>query len=147
MHRVPLVRFCRPFAGGAFQRLATVIPEGFRQDRLGGLVWLELAPGETIDALLELPRSEDIAEREGAIYAGLLTVEFFDALSKALGAATAKNCPGDFSTSATILARRRYSAEQIRDAKLAFIRHGAYCDCQALLTARTALAELAAGVA
>lgn len=125
-----------------FQRLATVIPEEFRKDRLAGFVWLELAPDETVDAFLELPRSEDVAKREGLIYAGLVQAGLFEALTRALGPATAKNCPGDFSTLAAILARRSYPDHQIREAKLAFIRHGAYCDCQALWLARHALAEL-----
>ncbi len=130
-----------------FHRLVAAVPEGFRADRLDGLVWLELAPRETIDTFLNLPRSEDVVDREASVYADLVEVGFFELLAKSLGRSPAKKCPGDFSTSATVLADIRRSLGQIRDAKLVFIRHGAYCDCQVLKSVHPALAELHAGAA
>ncbi|MFQ5415113.1 MAG: hypothetical protein ACE5E6_11710 [Phycisphaerae bacterium] len=123
-----------------FHRLVNVIPEPFRASRMKGLVWLELAPGETVDAYLKLPRSDEVAGREASIYAGLVQVDFFDALNAALDPSPQQRCPGDFSSTADVLARKGFASDRIRDAKLSFILHGAYCDCQVLLTVRHELA-------
>ena len=64
-----------------FHRLVRAIPEAFRTDRLGGFVWLELAPHETVEAFLNLPRSEDVADSEASILSGLVEVGFFDSLA------------------------------------------------------------------
>ena len=130
-----------------FHRLVGVIPDDFCKERLGGFLWLELAPGETIDDYLKLPRSEDVADRERDICAGLIEVHFFELLGRSLGPSPDKKCPGDFSISAGVLGERGYSTAKIREAKLAFIRHGCYCDCQALLSAQPAFAESHAGAA
>lgn len=122
-----------------FHRLATVIPETFREERLGGHIWLELAPGETVEAFLSLPRSEDIAPREAQLYGDLVQSGFFDALSKAMGPAPGSACRGVFEQTLRVLKERGLSAGQIDDAKLVLIHHGAYCDCQVLLTARSSL--------
>lgn len=143
----PCIKFCwSGFAGllpeERFHRLVGAIPEAFRTDRLGGFVWLELAPRETIETFLELARSEDVAEREGSVYCGLLDAGFFESLAESLGGSPEKACPGDFSTSADVLADKCFSSGRIRDAKLVFIRCGAYCDCQVLESVCSALAEL-----
>jgi len=117
-----------------FQRLTAVIPEDFRKNRMKGFVWLELTPGENLDDALKSPRSEDVARREGEIYASLQKVDFFDALTKALDGDPLKNCPGDFSKTASVLKKKKFSAKKITDAKLVFIRRGAYCDCQVITT-------------
>ena len=75
-----------------FQRLAGAIPDPFREAKLLGFVWLELAPEETIDAFLKLPRSEDVAEREVSIYGKLAAGGFFLALKKAMGNSPQKSC-------------------------------------------------------
>ncbi len=130
-----------------FQRLAAVIPGTFRKRRLSGFVWYELSPSETLEEFLKKPRSEDMADQEGGIYDGLLRVAFFDALRRSLGSAPADACPGDFSLSARVLAAEQFSAAKIRDAKLTFIRHGVFCDCQVLETVQPALARQCAGAA
>jgi len=130
-----------------FHRLVTALPAQVREQRLLGFVWLELSPKETVEQFLKLPRSEDMADREAAVYAGLKKAHFFEELAMALGASPEAKCPGNFSRSAAILSRNHYSPAKLRDAKLAFIRRGAYCDCQALLTAQQLLAELYTGAA
>ena len=130
-----------------FHRLVAVLPEQFREARLAGFVWLELASGETVDGFLKLPRSDDVEEKEAAIYAGLVGADFFGSLAESLGPAPDKKCPGDFSMSVALLTDKGFSPDQIRDAKLVFIRHGAYCDCQGVLAAQHALAECHAGAA
>jgi len=128
-----------------FERLVRVIPEEFRQGKLGGFVWLELVPGEDIDAFLKLPRSDDIADREEEIYSGLEEARVFDALKDALGPSPSKACQGEFSELGVVLATKKFSSDRIRDARLLFIRNGAYCDCQAILTVRQELARLYGG--
>jgi hypothetical protein len=122
-----------------FQRLTAVIPDDFRKKHMKGFVWLELTPGEKIDDALKSPRSEDIAEREGEIYAPLEKINFFDALTQALDGDPLKNCPGDFSKTASVLKKKKYTAKKIVEAKLVFIRRGAYCDCQVITTIRSEL--------
>lgn len=129
-----------------FHRLTQVIPNDFREQHLAGFVWLELAPGETVDQFLSYPRSEDIAPREDAVYDELVQLGFFDAIDADLGPAPDKACAKDFARTIQLLEEEGFSSEKIRDAKLVFIRHGAYCDCQVLFTAQQELAELHAGV-
>ncbi len=130
-----------------FQRLVRVIPETFREERLGGFVWLELTPDESIEEFLAFPRSEDMADRESAIYAALVKSGFFDRLAKALGPSPDKTCGGDFAEAIAALSSKSAAAVTATDAKLVLIRHGVYCDCQVLQSAQPELADLYAGVA
>lgn len=133
--------FARLLPEERFHRLVQAIPEDFRKARLARLVWLELAPKESVDAYLKLPRSEDVADRETSIYARLAKARFFEALGKSLGPAPDKNCPGDLSKTAAVLRKKKWTAPRIRDAKLVFIRHGVFCDCQVLQTAQPTLVK------
>jgi len=130
-----------------FHRLVRVIPEPFRQEKLAGFVWLELTPDETIDEFLAFERSEDVADRESDIYAALVKSGFFDRLAKALGPSPDKTCGGDFAEAIAALSTKSGAAVTATDAKLVFIRHGVYCDCQVLQSAQPGLADLYAGVA
>jgi len=124
-----------------FQRLAAAIPDSFREAKLLGFIWLELAPNETIDAFLKLPRSEDVADREVCIYDKLEAAGFFTALKKAMGKSPQKSCTGEFAKAAEILNGAGFKSDAVRDAKLVFIHHGAYCDCQIVETVGPALQE------
>lgn len=128
-----------------YHRLIQVIPADVRTSRMAGLVWLELAPDETVEAFLTLPRSEDVADRESTIYDNLKNVGFFEALAASRNSTTNRKCQGDFSMSKEILSANNYSEAEMRDAKLVFIRHGVYCDCQVLETVCPALHHLDAG--
>ncbi len=130
-----------------FHKLVAVIPREVRENRMTGYVWLELSPGESIEAYLKLPRSEDTAGEEPEVYASLTNIGFFDALAEAMGAAPENTCRGDLSRAEAALTSAKYSALQVRDAKLLFIRYGVYCDCQVLNTVRPELAKLYAGAA
>lgn len=121
-----------------FHRLATSIPSEFRESRMAGFVWLELAPKESVEAFLKLPRSEDIARRQGQIHRKLQELGFFDALSKRLGASPGKSCGGDFGLTVAALSSVKASSNLARDAKLLFIGYGAYCDCQVLESVKPA---------
>lgn len=130
-----------------FHRLVRAIPVDFRESRMAGLVWVELAPDEDLEAFLLWPRSEDVADREGDILARLAEVNFFPSLSSAMGPSPDKKCGGGFEQVEAILTSKEYSSTDIRDAKLVFIRHGTYCDCQVLATVPSELAKLHAGAA
>lgn len=130
-----------------FHRLVKVIPESFREQNLAGLVWLELTPSESVEEFLRLPRSEDIARKERTIYAALRKADFFTALHRALGSAPEQSCDGGFAQSERILSGLKLGPHGTQDAKLVFIRHHAFCDCQVLLTAQQALADAHAGAA
>ncbi len=148
----PCASFCWPgFAQllpeERFHRLATVIPESFITERLGGFIWLELALGESIDDFLALPRSEDVADREKEIYSQLVQAGFFDALTKTMGPSPDKLCLGDFRHLSQVLQAKQFTAKQMCDTKLILIHHHAFCDCQVLLSALSSLAEQYAGAA
>ena len=130
-----------------FQRLVGVIPEKFRKSRLEGFVWLELTPSETVEEFLKLPRSDDAVNQEASVYARLCQAGFFEALSESLGETPTATCPGDFSHTAKVLARARYSPQRIVEVKLVFIAHGAYCDCQVLDSVEPVLAQRHMGAA
>ena len=125
-----------------FHRLVAVIPEEVRESRLEGLVWLELEPKESIEAYLERPRSEDVVDREATIHAALVKAGFFDALAASLRPTPTKTCGGDFSRVEAVLLAKRWTPSKVRDAKLVFIRHGAYCDCQVLQAVQPELARV-----
>jgi len=130
-----------------FHRLVQAIPASFRTKRMGSVVWVELSPGETVDSFLKLPRSEDVAPKEATIYAGLCKAKFFDALRASMGRSPRESCSGGFVATDAVLAEKKYSAARATEAKLLFIRHGVYCDCQVLETVQPALAKLYAGAA
>jgi len=130
-----------------FYRLVQVIPEEFRTSRLAGCVWLELAPGESIEEFLKHPRSEDVADREEDIYSQLVECGFFMSLADDMGQVPDAACKGDFSRTARVFSEKGLSREAGRDAKLALIRNGAFCDCQVLGAAQQSLASLHAGAA
>lgn len=121
-----------------FQRLCAVIPERFRADRMAGFVWLELAPDETVEDFLKLPRSEDLSGRKKAVGAELVRIGFFDALADGC---SPDRCGGDFTQSMALLKENNLSAAKVRDSKLLFIQHGAFCDCQVVATVRGVLEE------
>ncbi len=128
-----------------YHRLVQAIPAEFRESRLAGFIWLELTPDETVDAFLKLPRCEDISDQEASIFGRLAGAKFFDQLAASLGKAPTVRCQGDFSDTDKILSAAGPS--HARDAKLLFIRHGVYCDCQVLQTVQPELAKLFAGAA
>lgn len=130
-----------------FHCLVEMVSAQFRRSHLQGFVWLELAPDETVEAYLQLPRSEDVNERAPAIYGDLLSAGFFDALDTALGPRPKGKCRGGFLSTKTVLSAGNYSPPRICDAKLLFIGQGVYCDCQVLETVRPKLAQLDTSVA
>jgi hypothetical protein len=124
-----------------FHRLLRLLPADLVAQKLAGFVWLELEPGQEVDAFLAEPRSEDVAETEQDIYREWQQWEFLPRLEEMLGPDPEKSCKGDFRFAVSVLNERRVSQVQLRDAKLVCIRQGVYCDCQILRTVAPELAK------
>ena len=125
-----------------FRTVLQLLPAELYEKDLRGAVWFELAPGETPEDVTQARRSQDVAEAEPRIADRLRKVAFFEALSRALGESPIEACTGDFAVSRRVLSDNGIVGEQQRDACLVFIRQGAYCDCEVLLTAGPALTRL-----
>jgi len=125
-----------------FRRLLMHIPEKCREGILRGAVWLELAPGETVDEYLAMPRSDDIVGREKTIAHRLIRSGFFEELERKVGPLPVEQCMASFAVSRELLRKRGFSPRESQEACLLFIRHGAYADCEVLLQARPAILEL-----
>lgn len=130
-----------------YHRLVAVIPSAFREENMAGLIWVELAEGESLEEFLKLPRSEDVSSREKKIYSKLMEGQVFDLLAESMGPSPDKRCHGNFEALVSTLSSKRFSPAGVTDAKLLMIRHHAYCDCQVLLTAWPALRRLFADAA
>lgn len=128
-----------------FRLVAKPVPPAFYEAHCAGSVWLELAEGETLDAYLKLPRSEDIDPRLPQVWALLREVNFFAALEDELVRIAVADCPDDLSISKRVLAAKEVGAEQAREAVLAFMRHEAYTDWEVLRKVRP-IAENTTGV-
>ncbi len=140
------VRFIWPgFAGllpeERFHRLASSIPEDFRESRLKGFVWIEATPDESIGDVLAMPRSEDVVDCEAEIYERLEKIDFFSALKGCMEPEPQRSCTGGFSQTQSVLSNKKAGEAQARDAKLLFILHGAYCDCQVVQAVHAELAK------
>jgi hypothetical protein len=125
-----------------FRRLLIAIPPEFREKKLAGAVWLELAPEESIDEYLALPRSEDIADREGPVARRLIKADFFRALEKRLAPLPVEQSMADLTATRELLSELGWSDTDCRDACLLLIRHGAYSDCDVLLEAKPSILAL-----
>jgi hypothetical protein len=141
------VQFCWPgFADTLpeerFRLLLLCLPEDYRQKHLSGAVWLELAPGESVEAYLALPRSDDIASREAAIAKRLVKAKFFDALEAKIASLPVEQSMADLSNTRAVLREKGFTEKQAQDACLLCIRHGALADCDVLLEARTSILAL-----
>ncbi len=118
-----------------FWRLMQAIPAKVYEEKLAGLVFFELAPGESIDDYLKMPRSEDVADKEEKLIRVLMNRSFFGKLLDALGDPPQKACDGNFTVARGILKECGISPKRRQEICLLLILHGAYCDCQALTTA------------
>ena len=123
-----------------FRLLARLIPPDYYEEHLRGVVWLELAPEESVEDFLAQPRSEDVDDRLPSIWRMLRKLDFFAALEDELVRIPVEQCPDDFTLSKRVLGAKRASSEQIRDACLAFMRTRAYNDWEVLRQVR-AIAE------
>ncbi len=122
-----------------FRMIMQRLPEDYYEQKLRGAVWFELAPGETIEDALGAPRSGDVEKAEPKLARKLLKLGFFSAMQDAAGESPIETCSGDFMIARKVLSGLGVVDDEQRDACLVFIRQGAYCDCEVLLTAQEAL--------
>ena len=150
----PQLTFCHPVFSvllpeQRYHTLRQLIPPAFHDQYLAGVVWFELAPGETQEDLLKAPRSEDLAAAEPKLAKELLAKGFFEQLAERLGDDPDESCSGEFAVTRQVLAELGFNDNQQRDVCLVLIRNGGYCDCQVLSEVQTALSRygqrLAAG--
>ena len=125
-----------------FRHLLLHIPPEFRENHLQGAVWLELAPSETVEAYLALPRSEDVADRQQAIARRLIRSGFFEALEERLGPLPIELCMMSFAVTRELLREQGYSKRQCDEACLLFILHRAYSDYEILVEAKRSILAL-----
>ncbi|MFQ5490989.1 MAG: hypothetical protein ACE5GE_09735 [Phycisphaerae bacterium] len=133
--------FARWLPEQRFKKLVQLIPPEFFEEHLTGVVWFELAPGETPDDLMKARRSEDVAGEEPELARALLGNGFFGALEVALGPSPIETCGGEFGVAKKVLEELGVKGDGQRDTCLMFILNGAYCDCEVLLAVGPALVE------
>lgn len=115
-----------------FHLLMRHIPEEFFESHCRGAVFLELAPGETVDEILAQPRSEDVADRVAEIWAMLNGRHFFACLEDELVRIPPAELQPDLRVSRKVLQALELDEDQQRDALLAFMHTGAYTDWEVL---------------
>ena len=122
-----------------FWRMLQAIPSEVYEEELAGLIFFELTPDESIDDYLKMPRSEDIAAKEEALIRALDELSFFDELAVELGDAPEQVCDRSFTLARRVMEKRETSPKRMDELCLLLIRHGAYCDCEALGDARQSI--------
>ncbi|MFH1418419.1 MAG: hypothetical protein ABII12_09070 [Planctomycetota bacterium] len=114
-----------------FHHVVRAVPPEFYDRYLrSGVVWFELAPGESATDLMKMPRSDDVAVREDEIVRRLGDVDFAQKLESKLDGRPERASVTDFRDSRRILAKAGLSEEEVTSACLLLIRRGAFCDAQ-----------------
>lgn len=116
-----------------YHHVVRAIPVEFYERHLRqGVVWFELAPGESAAAYMKMPRSEDIESDEALIGRRLKAIDFYARMSSALSARSGNPSADDFVVARRLLAESGLDDEGVTRACLFLIRQGAYCDAQVL---------------
>lgn len=136
-HGTNVVVTCPAFADWLpeqrFHHIVRAIPADFYERYLRkGVVWFELAPGESAAAYMKMPRSEDIAADEERIGRRLRTIDFFNRIRTALASHPQNASADDFIMSKRLLEESGLDAGDVTLACLFLLRQGAFCDAQVL---------------
>ena len=116
-----------------FHHVVRAIPQAFYDKHLkGGIVWFELAPGESGKDLMKMPRSEDIAREQSAIATMLIKKGFGRKLRLLAEEEPEKLSAFGFTACRAALKKAKTSPDEIEKAELFFILNGGYCDVQVL---------------
>lgn len=125
-----------------FHHVVHAIPPDFYEEHLrGGVVWFELAPGESGQEYMRMPRSDDVAGLETAILRRLDEIAFFDKHEKALAAEGGTVSERDFDEARRILAKAGLDEGENVKARLLFIRYGGFCDAEIPTVVQPAMAD------
>jgi len=111
-----------------YHHVVHAVPPDFYEKHLrGGVVWFELAPGQTGREYMKMPRSEDVTDAAGKIEARLNKAGFFDRFADAAEDTEALS-RDDFVLAKRLLAEAGVPADEIQRATLFFVLRGAFCD-------------------
>lgn len=114
-----------------YHHVVHAVPADFYESYLrGGVVWFELAPGETGKAYMGMPRSRDAADRAEAIASRLGAIGFFDQFRARQAASGAPASEGDFVEARRILGKAGCKEDEILEIFLYFLLQGAFCDAE-----------------
>lgn len=115
-----------------FHHVVTALPADLYEKLRAGIVWFELAPGESAKDVMRMPRCEDIAKDEAAILKQLTMVGFFKKFEKTLMSARKGASQRDFIVARHVLKEAGLSDNDITRASLFFVSKGGFCDGQIL---------------
>lgn len=116
-----------------FHHVVREIPHKFYDRYLrAGVVWFELAPGETARQYMQGPRSEDVAAFEKQITDNLIRNGFQEKFDRRLVDEDETPSPDDFVVTRLVLDEIGLSKEEIEKVCLYLIGRGAYCDAHVL---------------
>lgn len=116
-----------------FHHVVRAVPKEFYENYLRqGVVWFELAPGETGRDLMKMPRASDVAEDEIAIRKQLEKIEFFSKFKSKVGPSPQQLSDTHFTLTREILTEAGLNETKIDRVCLFMILHGAFCDAHVL---------------
>lgn len=111
----------------------SIPPEFYDRHLRQGVVWFELAPGESAKEYMRMPRSEDVVAEGPAIEAMLKKKGFAGRLIALLGPHPEDASTTHFTSTRQVLAECKLAKPEIEKACLYLISLGAYCDMQVLM--------------
>lgn len=104
-----------------------VPPDLYEKHLRSGVVWFELAPGQTGREYMKMPRSEDVADDAAKIEARLAKAGFFERFAEAVDEA-GELSRDDFVLAKRLLAESGAKTDEVQRATLYFVLRGAFCD-------------------
>ena len=116
-----------------FHHVVRAVPKNLYEAYLRrGVVWFELAPGETGVDLMKMPRSKDVKEEAIAVGEQLRKIGFFSKFKARLEPDPQRASVTHFTVTRAVLAEAGLGPEAITRACLFMILEGAYCDAHVL---------------
>ena len=116
-----------------YHHIVQAVPPDFYESFLRtGVVWFELAPGQSGRDYMRMPRSEDIESREATVRSRLTKIGFFDRFAEALEDEDDEPSRDDFVIARQVMTEAGLAEADAVNAALYFIRQGAYCDADIL---------------
>lgn len=116
-----------------FHHVVRAIPETLYNNELRkGIVWFELAPGETGKDLMRMARAVDVRDKDAIIEAKLRDAGFFSALQSHFQKKPDTASIMRFDATRKILGKCGIPESEVEEACLFLIGRGAYCDAHVL---------------
>ena len=116
-----------------FHHVVRAVPQELYEEYLKrGVVWFELAPGETGRDLMKMPRASDVADEEDAIRTQLVETRFFPRFQEALADDSRRASITRFELTRDVSAKGGLNEEEVTRVCLFMILQGAYCDAHVL---------------